>query len=97
MKKRKLTEVLIETVETVVIRRRLPAREPLTGWCAECACAMTLLTPDDAAALLGVSTRTLFRRAEAGQLHFQETPDGRLWLCRNAVMAAARENKGESP
>ena len=93
MRKRKLTEILIETVETVVIRHGQPPEpngEQLTSWCAECARAVTLLAPDAAAAWLGVATRTVFRQVEAGQLHFQETPDGRLWLCRNSVTAAAR-------
>ncbi len=84
MSRRKVTEVLIETLETLVIRRQ-PAAAPLTAWCAPCGQPVEWLTPDEAATRAGTSTRAIFRRVEAGQLHFRESAEGRLWLCANSI------------
>ena len=82
MKRRKLTEVLIETVETVIIRRsRRPSGEPLAAWCEECGLETLMISPDAAAELVGASLREIYRRVEAGALHFIETPEGRLFIC----------------
>lgn len=82
MKRRKVTSVLIETVETVVIRRQPAAPdERWSAWCAQCSVAVVWFTPDSAAQLTGITTRAIFHQVEAGQLHFLETDDGKLWLC----------------
>ena len=40
--------------------------------CHECPDGPTMLTPDDAALLTGVSTRLIYRWVEAGRIHFYE-------------------------
>jgi len=40
-----------------------------------------MLPPDEAANVAGVSTRVIYTRIEAGSLHFNELPDGRLLVC----------------
>lgn len=40
-----------------------------------------MVTPDEAAQLWNVSTRTIYRRIENGQLHFTETERGFSLIC----------------
>jgi DNA-binding transcriptional MerR regulator len=44
-----------------------------------------MLSIDDAAILAGVSSRTIFRWAEAGIVHSTETPEGLLLICLNSL------------
>jgi hypothetical protein len=46
-----------------------------------------MLSSDEAARLLGVSERAIFRRVEARQVHFVETDDGRLYVCGSSLRA----------
>lgn len=55
------------------------------GWCGPCGARALLLTPEAAARLTGASAREIFRRVEAGQLHFTETGAGELLICRNSL------------
>jgi hypothetical protein len=40
-----------------------------------------MLSADEAAALMNTTTRNIFRRIEAGELHFLEIPGGGLFIC----------------
>jgi hypothetical protein len=44
-----------------------------------------MLAPEEAAALLRTTDRTIFRRVEAGELHYSETEGGGLIVCRNSL------------
>jgi hypothetical protein len=44
-----------------------------------------MVTVDEAAAIASESSRSIFRRIENGQLHFIETPEGRLFICSNSL------------
>jgi predicted site-specific integrase-resolvase len=44
-----------------------------------------MLTPEEAAALAQVSSRTIYRRVEAGELHFAETPEEPLLICLDSL------------
>jgi hypothetical protein len=44
-----------------------------------------MLTPDEAGLLAGVTTRTIYRRAEDGRVHFTETLEGALLVCSGSV------------
>lgn len=50
-------------------------------WCAECAATGRMVTPEEAAAIAHVNTRTIYRWVEADMAHFTETPEGRLFVC----------------
>src|SRR5882724_12207160 len=39
------------------------------------------VTPEEAAAIVVVNPRAIYRRLEAGDLHFVEDGDGALWIC----------------
>ena len=77
-KRTKTTEISVEKSEVFVVRK--PGRV-LFARCPECAARVQLLTPEDAATLAHVSTRTIYRGIEAGRLHFAETPEELPLLC----------------
>lgn len=53
--------------------------------CPECARVVRMLPPEEAAALCGVSLRTLFRRMESGGLHFSESAGGQVYVCERSI------------
>jgi hypothetical protein len=81
MSKRKRTEITVETSVLVLRRARRHARL----FCPTCPSPTPLIAPDEAAVLAGVSTRTIYRWVEAEQLHYSETPEGRLLVCPNSL------------
>ena len=44
-----------------------------------------MITPEAAAALAGVTVRSIYARVEAEGVHFLETLDGLLLLCANSL------------
>ncbi len=79
MKRTRRMEITVET--NLLVIRRSTNRTPV--WCVECSSPVQLITPEETAALAGVSTRTVYRRVERGQFHFVETDGGRLLICPN--------------
>ena len=60
-----------------------------------------MITPEQAAEIVGVSLRTIFSWVEAGRVHFDESPDQLLSICltslegmRNANSSLSREPWG---
>lgn len=82
-------EITIETERVMVACNR----KPTVIWCDGCAGRVTMLTVDDAATFAGASSRAVYRRVENGQLHFAETPEGRLFVCLNSL---SRQTKSDS-
>lgn len=80
MKRKRRIEITVEH-NLLIIRRS--AQAPV--WCVECPAPVQMLTPEETAALTGVSLRRLCRQVEAGRLHFVETPEGRLLLCPHSL------------
>lgn len=74
----KRTETVIETHEVWVVRR--PAGPPAAR-CQECAGRPAMLSPEEAAALSGLSLRAIFRLIEAGRVHFLEAAGDCLLVC----------------
>ena len=78
MKRKLTTEITVET------RRRLVIHEPgdsVTGMCPRCGGGVRLVSTNQAAALVGESTRTIYRWIETGLIHFTETREGHLFVC----------------
>jgi excisionase family DNA binding protein len=71
--------VTIETEERVVLRGSPDPRSTLK-WCPVCRRQVEMVTPEQAAQIAGVSTRTIYRWIEAGAVHFIED-GGRLLVC----------------
>jgi hypothetical protein len=83
MKRRRRTETTIETYEVVAIRT---SREPAHGWCPECGELATMVDPEAAARLGGMSTRLIYGQIEAGRLHYEENKEGLLLICLKSVL-----------
>jgi excisionase family DNA binding protein len=86
MSSKRRTETIIETHEVWVVRR--PGS---TRWlCGQCTKEAEMFTPYEAARLRSVSQLTIYRWVESGDIHFTETPDGRLFVCLEPLLAGAR-------
>jgi hypothetical protein len=85
MKRR--VQLTIETHQLLVISR---ATGSIQGWCSECARDVPLIRPEEAAVLAGVSPRTIYRRVEAGLVHFAESPEGWLLICLGSLLDERR-------
>lgn len=81
-------EITVETERVTLVRRRREKRRTL--WCAACDAESFMLSMDEAAAFAGMSTMAVFRLAEAGRLHWQETRAGSLVVCRNSLLRNLR-------
>jgi excisionase family DNA binding protein len=77
MKRR--TEITVETDEIVVVRRSATAA--VTRWCTACAGTVTVITPEEAAAVLSTTPRMIYRLIEAGGIHHDQTSDGLVVIC----------------
>jgi hypothetical protein len=81
MRRKKSTrtvELTVERSEFFVARK---PRAPTLAWCAGCGGRAPFVAPEEAAAASGVSVRTIFRQIESAEIHFFETPEGRLLVC----------------
>ena len=55
--------------------------------CARCSDPSGMITPDEAAALCEVNTRTIYRWLETGSIHFSEIVSEGLLICLNSLAA----------
>jgi hypothetical protein len=84
---RKRAIVTVETRSLSVIR---PASEAIELWCKDCAAIVPMVTPESAARLTVATVRAIYRRIEAGDLHFAETANGLLLVCSDSLAATGR-------
>jgi len=82
VKTKRRTGITIETDRLFVIRRRGCS---VLAWCGACAEQVKMVTPDEAAVLSRVSSRTIYRWVEGEKIHFAETQDGLLLICLNSL------------
>lgn len=87
MSKRKRTEITVET-SLLILRHK---RRTAAVYCAQCPVSALLLTPDEAAALAGISTRAIYRWVEDGRLHFLETTEQALLVCLNSLRSLTQK------
>lgn len=78
------TETTIETYQVLTIRT--PPSIFCSGleWCAQCVQLTRWITPDIAATLRNVSSRTIYRWVESNSVHFREV-GGRVLICLNTL------------
>jgi hypothetical protein len=81
---KKRTEITIEIDEITLVKGAGNASARV--WCPGCAAIVTLVPPERAAAIAGVTVRTINRWVEAEIVHFVETESGLLLLCVNSLM-----------
>ena len=77
MSKSRITEIAVETEETLTVRILRSHRTR----CAACATEVAMVRPETAARLTGLRSREIYRRVEAGAVHFQESADGTVYVC----------------
>jgi hypothetical protein len=87
----KRTQTTVETHQVLYVRRNSPPYAYQLDWCEECVGPSQWISPDDAAAVRGTSSRMIYRWIEMKQVHFRETPDGSVWLCCNSIVLGPSE------
>lgn len=86
---RKTTRITVTTEEVWVVRQSALIAQV---WCARCATEVAMAPAAQVAALLGISTRAIYRRVEKEELHGCETPAGRFFICLNSIQALAEDS-----
>jgi excisionase family DNA binding protein len=81
-KRTKTTEITVERSNVFIIRK---LKRVVFARCEECAARVQWLTPDEAAVMAHISVRTVYRWVESRKVHFTETPEGLLLVCRNSL------------
>jgi hypothetical protein len=79
-------EITVEKHRLLVLSRR---NRSVEAWCKTCNEQVQMVTPDQAAQLYQVSTRTIYRRIETGRLHFTETERGFSLICLQSLESQA--------
>ena len=68
--------------EVWVIKR---AGNVAVAWCPECGQQVEMVTPDEAASRTHLGARAIYRRVEAGSIHYLELSGGGLLVCTNSI------------
>ncbi|HEV2912477.1 MAG TPA: helix-turn-helix domain-containing protein [Pyrinomonadaceae bacterium] len=79
------TRVVVETHQVWAISRRGIATQ---SWCPDCAGEVRMITPEEAAAILRLTPRTIYSWVEAAKIHFTEQPEGHLLICLDSLPAS---------
>ena len=91
MRRKRRTETTIEMHQMWVVTR---TDKSSVISCAGCPGASSLLVaPEEAAVLLGISPRVVYRWIEADMIHYFETPLVGLFVCIESVARRASSNK----
>lgn len=83
MRQRRRLAIAIET-SRLVVRRSMNQTHV---WCALCSAQVPAVTLEDAAALIGVSTSTVYTQTEAGGYHVVEEAGSDL-ICLNSLFVS---------
>ena len=91
MKRKRRLEIVVETERRFTLRQSGPAPAVQCGQCSG-----PLVSAERAVAITGLSSRTIHRMVETGEVHFAETPAGVLLICLNSFRSIAGEAEKES-
>jgi len=83
--KKTRTEITIEVDELMLVRSR--RGDSVQTWCPACAAEVAMVTPAQAAAAVGVSSRMIYRWMEEAKVHFTEESGGSLFICADSLQA----------
>jgi hypothetical protein len=76
------TEIRIETHRRLIVRQ---FGGSVKGWCNDCRAEVWLITPSEAAAVVGETSRIIYQWLEHGKLHFSEELEV-LLICAESLM-----------
>lgn len=79
MKRKRRMEIMVEQHQLLVIHS--PVIESGTLECAICPTQSPMIIAEDAATLLSMTRREVYRAIETGNVHFIETAEGILFVC----------------
>lgn len=79
--KKRITTTTV-THEVIVIKNSAVA---LSTLCRECGDQSRMVTLEQAMAIAGVSSRTVYRWVESSSIHYFETPEGFILICLNSL------------
>ena len=82
MHRRRRAEIMIEIDRTIICSRAYTRERQ---WCEVCTDVVEMITAFEAARLVGLSSHTIFARAEVGDIHSAVTPAGVLLICLNSL------------
>ncbi|MBL8206663.1 MAG: hypothetical protein JNM09_20685 [Blastocatellia bacterium] len=90
MATKRRTEIIVETERVIIVH---PQSASVRSWCGACSTQVEMVTPEQAAAMIQVTPRAVYRWVEAQLLHFIEEPDGRVLICRNSLYGQISESQ----
>jgi hypothetical protein len=91
-KKRRMKKQVVRPRVFIINRPRISEQKRCPG-CTE---NSGMVTPDEAAALCGISTRMIYRSLEDGAIHFIETAEGELFICLRTLVANTKNSESRS-
>ncbi len=96
-------QIIVEKHRLVILKGRNAA---VDSWCEMCGEQVRMVTPDQAALISDVSSRTIYRWVETGRVHFIETAEGFSLIClhslesyearRDSTQAGQEEDVGQA-
>jgi len=85
-------EITVEKHRLVVLNRR---NHSAVAWCEICEAQVQMVTPDEAAQLCQISTRTIYRWIETDRVHFTETEKGFSLVCLHSLEGDSNKGRPE--
>lgn len=82
IRRTKRTRVSVETREFIVLHGQA---NRVRGYCPQCRQQGWWVTAGQAAQMAGVTTRTVYRWVEEGQVHFEEWEGREIRVCANSL------------
>ncbi|MCA1592724.1 MAG: helix-turn-helix domain-containing protein [Acidobacteria bacterium] len=83
------TECSVEIDDVFVVKR---LGRSVEGWCAGCGGTATMVTPEDAATLVGTGARSIYRLVESGEIHWAEGPETLVLICLCSLLERAGQD-----
>lgn len=81
-RKKKTTIVTFESRERTTIHR---GGQSLMAWCDQCGAEVLMVKPNQAANIASTDERVIFRKVESGEIHFIESANGALLICKQSL------------
>ena len=90
----KAKKILITTESSEIFILRVDGKKNIRGFCSDCAAETEMLTLDEAVSFSGITALEVLRSVESGRIHFQETANGHLLICVEALRKNGKSDDG---
>jgi len=78
---KKRTEITVKTHRLLVVNRQ---NSRFVARCEKCGEMVEMVVPDEAAAVVGISSRDIYRAIESEEIHFIET--AQVFVCHKSLL-----------